>query len=124
MDNLAECANLTEDTLLQALLSRFYDHRIYTGLGEILVALNPFQPLSLYDEDTARTYCGSAVAGTLPSLEAEEDQTTDSNQPHIFKVAGKLYSNLVHHGETQSCIISGESGAGKTEACKHIVQQV
>eukprot|EP00117_Sycon_ciliatum_P007304 scpid73976/ scgid10471/ Myosin-I heavy chain; Class VII unconventional myosin; DdMVII len=124
MDNLAECSNLTEESLLQALLTRFYDHKIYTGLGEILVALNPFQTLALYGQDAAHAYCGSAVATKLPSQEAEEDQIADRNQPHIFKVAGQLYSNLVHHGESQACIISGESGAGKTEACKHIVQQL
>ena len=126
MDNLAECAVLTQESLLQSLLSRFYDHKIYTDLGEILVAINPFQSLPIYGIEQSAAYSSSARPVKLAAQEAEEDQDVAGHcrQPHVFKVANRLYADLQSHLQNQTCIISGESGAGKTEACKLLVQQV
>ena len=44
--------------------------------------------------------------------------------PHIFAVASKVYRAMMSEGKSQCCIISGESGAGKTESCKFIVQHL
>lgn len=126
MDNLAECSVLSLESLLEALQKRFYDHKIYTDLGEILVAVNPFQRLPIYGDEVAAAFSSSARPAKLISHEAEEDQEAAGNcrQPHVFKLANRLFADLRSHDQPQTCIISGESGAGKTETCKLIIQQV
>lgn len=90
--------------ILQTLRSRFEKDFIYTSIGPILVALNPFKWIpGIYDEAVMQKY--------------KNEEFNMSENPHVFAVSHEAYSDL-YFGQNQSLIISGESGAGKTEATK------
>lgn len=72
-----------------------------------MVAVNPYQLLPLYTVDQIRLYCNKRI-GELP--------------PHVFAIADNCYFNMKRNKRDQCCVISGESGAGKTESTKLILQ--
>ncbi|NXW41091.1 MYO7A protein, partial [Nyctiprogne leucopyga] len=78
-----------------------------TYTGSILVAVNPYQLLPLYTVDQIRLYSNKRI-GELP--------------PHVFAIADNCYFNMKRNKRDQCCVISGESGAGKTESTKLILQ--
>ncbi|KQK82878.1 myosin-IIIb-like protein [Amazona aestiva] len=111
--DLAALAELDEATLLGGLRERFVRQQVYTDVGDILIAMNPFQPLPLYGREVSKQYlCHETSA--LP--------------PHIFAVASRAYHAMLGHrgsGPRSQCIvISGESGAGKTESTKLLLQHI
>lgn len=108
-DNLTSLAELTEANLLKAIEERYRAGLIYTAVGDILVAVNPFQELLMYDGAWSGAYAASDVSGLAP---------------HIFRVASAAYNSMVQGKKNQVCVISGESGAGKTESAKFIMKQV
>ncbi|XP_058680455.1 myosin-IIIb-like [Ammospiza nelsoni] len=111
--DLAALAELDEAALLAGLRERFLQQRIYTDIGDILVAMNPFQPLPLYGREVSERY---------RRLE------TDALPPHIFAVASRAYHAMLGRGgggpRNQCILISGESGAGKTESTKLLLQHI
>uniref|UniRef100_A0A8C3MI04 Uncharacterized protein n=1 Tax=Geospiza parvula TaxID=87175 RepID=A0A8C3MI04_GEOPR len=78
-----------------------------TYTGSILVAVNPYQLLPIYSPEQIRLYTNKKI-GEMP--------------PHIFAIADNCYFNMQRNNKDQCCIISGESGAGKTESTKLILQ--
>ena len=108
-DNLTSLAELTEDNLLKAIEERYRAGLIYTAVGDILVAVNPFRELHIYDRNWSDAYRVSDVSGLAP---------------HIYRVAASAYNSMVQGKKNQVCVISGESGAGKTESAKFIMKQV
>uniref|UniRef100_A0A663EAZ9 Myosin VIIB n=1 Tax=Aquila chrysaetos chrysaetos TaxID=223781 RepID=A0A663EAZ9_AQUCH len=78
-----------------------------TYTGSVLVAVNPYQLLPLYTVDQIRLYFNKRI-GELP--------------PHVFAIADNCYFNMKRNKRDQCCVISGESGAGKTESTKLILQ--
>ncbi|KAI4886345.1 hypothetical protein NFI96_030827, partial [Prochilodus magdalenae] len=78
-----------------------------TNRFQILVAVNPYQLLPIYTADQIRLYTNKKI-GEMP--------------PHIFAIADNCYFNMQRNNKDQCCIISGESGAGKTESTKLILQ--
>jgi len=98
---------LTEESLLENLEVRYNANLIYTYTGSILVALNPYQILSIYSMATVKQYIGKRM-GLLP--------------PHVFATADESFRSMSENSQNQSIIISGESGAGKTETTKLILQ--
>ncbi len=108
-DNLTTLTQLTEHTLLTALQQRYQDDCIYTDVGDILIAVNPFKLLPLYSEEWSLAYSRIDI---------------NSLSPHIFKVASRAYNAMLSDRKDQVCVISGESGAGKTESAKFIMHQV
>lgn len=111
-DDILKMHDLSEEALLSNLQLRYEYDTIYTYVGPILIAINPYKPMhSLYNESKMKEYYGQRI-GTLP--------------PHVFALANHAYTQLIRGGAlepaNQSIIISGESGAGKTENTKIIMQ--
>ncbi|XP_045633678.1 unconventional myosin-VIIb isoform X3 [Ursus americanus] len=107
VDDMIRLGDLNEAGMVHNLLTRYRQHKIYTYTGSILVAVNPFQVLPLYTLEQVQLYC-SRHMGELP--------------PHVFAIANNCYFNMKRNKRDQCCIISGESGAGKTETTKLILQ--
>ncbi|XP_071399121.1 unconventional myosin-VIIb-like [Centroberyx affinis] len=107
VDDMIQLGDLSEAGLLRNLLVRHKRGIIYTYTGSVLVAVNPYQELPIYTGDQVRLYQGHKL-GELP--------------PHVFAIADSCYSNMTRYHKDQCCIISGESGAGKTESTKLILQ--
>uniref|UniRef100_A0A2K6PFN5 Unconventional myosin-VIIb n=1 Tax=Rhinopithecus roxellana TaxID=61622 RepID=A0A2K6PFN5_RHIRO len=107
VDDMIRLGDLNEAAMVHNLLIRYQQHKIYTYTGSILVAVNPFQVLPLYTLEQVQLYY-SRHMGELP--------------PHVFAVANNCYFNMKRNKRDQCCIISGESGAGKTETTKLILQ--
>uniref|UniRef100_A0A8C5NIF1 non-specific serine/threonine protein kinase n=1 Tax=Junco hyemalis TaxID=40217 RepID=A0A8C5NIF1_JUNHY len=108
-DDLVNLEVLNEDTIIHQLQKRYADLQIYTYVGDILIALNPFQNLSIYSPQFSKLYHGVKRS---------------SNPPHIFASADAAYQSMVTFSKDQCIIISGESGAGKTESAHLIVQHL
>uniref|UniRef100_A0A671DSU4 non-specific serine/threonine protein kinase n=1 Tax=Rhinolophus ferrumequinum TaxID=59479 RepID=A0A671DSU4_RHIFE len=108
-DDLVNLEVLDEDTIIHQLQKRYVDLLIYTYVGDILIALNPFQNLSIYSPQFSRLYHGVKRA---------------SNPPHIFASADAAYQCMVTFSKDQCIVISGESGSGKTESAHLIVQHL
>uniref|UniRef100_A0A8C0DW62 non-specific serine/threonine protein kinase n=1 Tax=Balaenoptera musculus TaxID=9771 RepID=A0A8C0DW62_BALMU len=108
-DDLVNLEVLDEDTIIHQLQKRYVDLLIYTYVGDILIALNPFQNLNIYSPQFSRLYHGVKRA---------------SNPPHIFASADAAYQCMVTFNKDQCIVISGESGSGKTESAHLIVQHL
>ncbi|XP_015422968.1 PREDICTED: LOW QUALITY PROTEIN: unconventional myosin-VIIb [Myotis davidii] len=107
VDDMIHLGDLNEAGMVHNLLIRYQQHKIYTYMGSILVAVNPFQVLPLYTREQVQLYY-SCHMGELP--------------PHVFAIANSCYFNMKRNKRDQCCIISGESGAGKTETTKLVLQ--
>ncbi|KAG6963194.1 hypothetical protein JG688_00008258 [Phytophthora aleatoria] len=114
--------NMHEAPLLNVLRQRFERDEIYTFTADILLSINPYKSIPLlYD-----------VVGFMKSREEAATATGDgansdsSAPPHLFSIAEKAYTGMKGvvpgSGASQSIVISGESGAGKTEASKYIMK--
>ncbi|XP_059822591.1 myosin-IIIb isoform X4 [Hypanus sabinus] len=108
-DDLVTLEFLDEETIINCLQKRYSELLIYTYVGDILIALNPFQDLSIYTPEFSKVYHGVRRC---------------SNPPHIFATADAAYQGMVTFNKDQCIIISGESGAGKTESAHLIVQHL
>ncbi|XP_072331950.1 myosin-IIIb isoform X6 [Scyliorhinus torazame] len=108
-DDLVTLESLDEETIINCLQKRYSELQIYTYVGDILIALNPFQDLPIYTPEFSKLYHGVKRC---------------SNPPHIFATADAAYQGMVTCGKDQCIIISGESGAGKTESAHLIVQHL
>ncbi|XP_038051268.1 unconventional myosin-XVI-like [Patiria miniata] len=109
-DDLTSMSELSQNMILQELMLRYSKDIIYTYVGDILIAVNPFKTLPIYSCRASRQYCDLADRRALT--------------PHIFCVADGAYRAMLREGKSQCCIISGESGAGKTESAKYFVQHL
>ncbi|KAH0869000.1 hypothetical protein HID58_076022 [Brassica napus] len=108
VDDMTRLAYLHEPGVLQNLHSRYDINEIYTYTGSILIAVNPFRRLPhLYSSHMMAQYKGAAL-GEL--------------SPHPFAVADAAYRQMINDGVSQSILVSGESGAGKTESTKLLMR--
>uniref|UniRef100_A0A9J7YCR1 non-specific serine/threonine protein kinase n=2 Tax=Cyprinus carpio TaxID=7962 RepID=A0A9J7YCR1_CYPCA len=108
-DDLVNLEVLDEETIIAHLQRRYQELQIYTYVGDILIALNPFQTLNIYSPQFSKLYHG---------------MKRSTNPPHIFATADAAYQSMVTLSKDQCIIISGESGAGKTESAHLIVQHL
>ena len=107
-EDMVKLSYLHEAGVLHNLRRRYARDEIYTYTGQILIAVNPFQKIPhLYDQAMMEMY-GGAEQGEL--------------SPHVYAVAEAAYKQMLSEGGSQSILVSGESGAGKTETAKHIMQ--
>ncbi|OAY75620.1 Myosin-12 [Ananas comosus] len=108
VDDMTKLAYLHEPGVLQNLSCRYSLNEIYTYTGNILIAVNPFRRLPhLYDVHMMEQYKG-ATFGEL--------------SPHLFAVADACYRAMINDHGSQSILVSGESGAGKTETTKMLMR--
>jgi len=147
MDDVLHLPSVTEASLLHSLRLRYQRNDIYTSAGPILMAINPYQRIqdpgtgefSLYSDATMMAYREERSAGqnqksTTGSSSSSNDEPLP---PHLFQVADRAFTalcqsaksnvettlgNIVPKVQNQSIIISGESGSGKTESTKYIMQ--
>uniref|UniRef100_A0A673NMD2 non-specific serine/threonine protein kinase n=1 Tax=Sinocyclocheilus rhinocerous TaxID=307959 RepID=A0A673NMD2_9TELE len=108
-DDLVNLEVLDEEIIITHLQRRYQELQIYTYVGDILIALNPFQNLNIYSPQFSKLYHG---------------MKRSTNPPHIFATADAAYQSMVTLSKDQCIIISGESGAGKTESAHLIVQHL
>ncbi|CAM9736885.1 unnamed protein product [Bubo scandiacus] len=107
-DDLVALSYLHEPAVLHSLRRRFLEaNAIYTYCGIILVAINPYKPLPIYEEEVIYAYSGREMGDM---------------DPHIFALAEEAYKQMVRFGKNQSLVISGESGAGKTASAKYAMR--
>ncbi|KAF5481782.1 hypothetical protein F2P56_002408, partial [Juglans regia] len=108
VDDMTKLSYLHEPGVLHNLATRYELNEIYTYTGNILIAVNPFQRLPhLYDTHMMEQYKGAAF-GEL--------------SPHVFAVADVAYRAMINDGKSNSILVSGESGAGKTETTKMLMR--
>ncbi|EGD79108.1 myosin [Salpingoeca rosetta] len=109
-NDLALEEELDEDMLTNILKERYQQRIIYTYVGDILIAVNPYEDLSLYTAEQTATYCNVANKADHP--------------PHIFAIADNAFGEMMRNHQRQVAVISGESGAGKTESTKLFIRHV
>lgn len=97
---------LSEDAMFENITIRFKSDEIYTYIGDVIVSVNPFKKLNIYNAKDVENYRG---------------RYKYERTPHIFAVANDAYRSMCQNHDNQCIIISGESGAGKTEASKIVM---
>uniref|UniRef100_M4BXS7 Myosin-like protein n=1 Tax=Hyaloperonospora arabidopsidis (strain Emoy2) TaxID=559515 RepID=M4BXS7_HYAAE len=106
--NVAGMDNLHEAPLLDLLHRRYLQDQIYTYTGDILISINPYKNIPmLYN---------------FPELDSVIGRLSENPIPHVYSTAHGAYHAMKQHGKCQSILVSGESGAGKTEASKYIMR--
>jgi myosin heavy subunit len=107
-DDVAALNNLDAAPLLHLLKRRYLSNSIYTNVSNISISFNPYAWIEgLYDNTADPKYSGDAANPPVP---------------HVYSVAARAYTRMISNKEDQSVIVSGESGAGKTEACKKVMK--
>ncbi|KAM6229611.1 LOW QUALITY PROTEIN: unconventional myosin-Vb [Porphyrio hochstetteri] len=107
-NDLTALSYLHEPAVLHNLKVRFLEsNHIYTYCGIVLVSINPYEQLPIYEQDVIYMYHG---------------QNMGDMDPHIFAVAEEAYRQMSREDKNQSIIVSGESGAGKTVSAKYAMR--
>ncbi|KAI5063038.1 hypothetical protein GOP47_0021585 [Adiantum capillus-veneris] len=107
VDDLIQLSYLNEPAVLHNLRYRYVDNKIYTRAGPVLIAVNPFKNVPLY---------------TSGLLECYKSKNKEGLGPHVYMTSENAFAAMMRDGVNQSIIISGESGAGKTETAKIAMQ--
>nr|P47807.2 RecName: Full=Unconventional myosin-Ia; AltName: Full=Brush border myosin I; Short=BBM-I; Short=BBMI; AltName: Full=Myosin I heavy chain; Short=MIHC [Gallus gallus]AAB38373.1 brush border myosin I heavy chain [Gallus gallus] len=100
---------LSEESLLRTLQERFSRGEIYTYIGEVVISVNPYKPLPIYTPEKVEEYHNCNFFAV---------------KPHIYAIADDAYRSLRDRDRDQCILITGESGAGKTEASKLVMSYV
>nr|XP_022903060.1 myosin-IB isoform X1 [Onthophagus taurus] len=98
-----------EDVFVNNLKKRFSENLIYTYIGPVVISVNPYKELNIYTTSVIKEY---------------ENKHFFENSPHVFAVTDAAYTSLKEENIDQCILISGESGSGKTEASKKILQYI
>ncbi|KAL9655961.1 hypothetical protein ABK040_007582 [Willaertia magna] len=109
IDDMVLLPKLKEDEIMENLKKRHQADVIYTYIGNVLISVNPFKAIPIFDQNYIDQYV---------------DKYRYEEPPHVYALAEEAYRNLCNLRESQCVIISGESGAGKTEASKLIMQYI
>ena len=110
-EDLTNLSHLHEPAVLHTIRKRYEARQIYTYSGIVLVAVNPFAPVSMYSNSHVQIYAG---------------RRKGEIEPHLFAIAEEAYRCMVgtasEPGGNQTIIVSGESGAGKTVSAKYVMR--
>ncbi|KAI9916376.1 hypothetical protein PsorP6_016998 [Peronosclerospora sorghi] len=113
MKDLLMVDAVDEDHVVDEIVTRYRQGYVYTFLGPVLIAMNPYKMLhqpsgdSIYADNMVDTFQGKEL---------------HLCEPHPFALAESAYSNLMRFNLDQSLLITGESGSGKTETSKHVMR--
>ncbi|GAB1284942.1 Unconventional myosin-Ib [Apodemus speciosus] len=100
---------LNEETFIDNLKKRFDHNEIYTYIGSVVISVNPYRSLPIYSPDKVEDY---------------RNRNFYELSPHIFALSDEAYRSLRDQDKDQCILITGESGAGKTEASKLVMSYV
>lgn len=128
-DDMASLTFLNEPSVVNTLKLRYAEDKIYTFSGLFLVAVNPYKPLNIYNSDFVQVYKKSRDQLTKSVTGDVNSTSTSANirsavKPHIFAIAEEAYQYLLNDKQDQSILVTGESGAGKTENTKKVIQYI
>ncbi|XP_061510857.1 myosin heavy chain, muscle isoform X14 [Anopheles gambiae] len=105
-EDMSNLTYLNDASVLHNLRQRYYAKLIYTYSGLFCVVINPYKRYPLYTNRCAKMYRG---------------KRRNEVPPHLFAVSDGAYVNMLTNHENQSMLITGESGAGKTENTKKVI---
>uniref|UniRef100_A0A8C1N4R1 Myosin IXb n=1 Tax=Cyprinus carpio TaxID=7962 RepID=A0A8C1N4R1_CYPCA len=108
-DDLCNLPELTEESILGTLRHRFHKQKIYTFASNILIAVNPFKFLPIYNPRYVKMY---------------ENHTLGKLEPHIFAIADAAFHTMLNKRVNQCIVISGESGSGKTQSTNFLIHSL
>uniref|UniRef100_A0A8C4ZTX9 Myosin IB n=1 Tax=Gadus morhua TaxID=8049 RepID=A0A8C4ZTX9_GADMO len=100
---------LTEDSFIENLRNRFDHNEIYTYIGSVVISMNPYRSLPIFTPEKVEEY---------------RNRNFYELSPHIYALADEAYRSLRDQDKDQCILITGESGAGKTEASKLVMSYV
>ncbi|CAF1220495.1 unnamed protein product [Adineta steineri] len=106
-DDMADLTYLNDASVLANLRDRYSRWLIYTYSGLFCVVINPYKRLPIYTMKVVLAYRGRKRTEVAP---------------HLYAISDNAYSNMLRDRENQSMLITGESGAGKTENTKKVIQ--
>ena len=107
INNLVNLIHLNEPSILETLLYRYKNDKIYTLMGNILISINPYKNVNIYNKKIIKKY---------------NRERSNNLEAHIYSIIKEAYENLLKNKKNQSIIVSGVSGAGKTYNCKKIME--
>ncbi|KAF9966262.1 hypothetical protein BGZ70_002847 [Mortierella alpina] len=107
VEDMADLTYLNEASVIHNLRLRYHSNLIYTYSGLFLVAVNPYRKLGIYTDEVVLAY---------------KHKKRHETAPHIFAVSDAAYHDMLQDRDNQSILITGESGAGKTENTKKVIQ--
>ncbi|XP_029931982.1 unconventional myosin-IXAa isoform X2 [Myripristis murdjan] len=107
--DLCRLPELNERSLLDNLRSRFRQEKIYTYVGSILIVINPFKFLPIYNPKYVKIY---------------DNHSLGELEPHIYAVADVAYHAMLQRQRNQCIVISGESGSGKTQSTNFLIHHL
>ncbi|XP_061412085.1 unconventional myosin-Ib-like isoform X3 [Lethenteron reissneri] len=100
---------LNEESFLENLKERFKHNEFYTYIGNVVLSVNPYKPLTIYSAEKVEEY---------------RNRNIYELSPHVFAIADEAYRSLRDADKDQCILITGESGAGKTEVSKYVMSYV
>eukprot|EP01083_Nonionella_stella_P253665 872617_1 len=108
VDDMCSLLNLDLESLVGNLCARFRRHKVYTGVSRVLLATNPYQNIHhMYGQEVVVKY--------------SDIHKLKNGAPHVYKMAASALRNMIVNCRSQSILVCGESGSGKTETTKYLL---